>query len=230
MYIYTVYRLVKKEVDNRSLNSYMTPKLEIALFDDTTFKLRLPLLRRNIGVLVSGGLDSALLYYIAKSLEMQDDRYKVIPYTLERADSSKRHAQPVIDYVHDKLNIDRLATRYIPITQTDSDAQVTEGIRKLLEEKLSLVYVGIITTLPEHALHGVGSPYFPIDSELVNYPLKQLTKDHVVDMIIKLGIDELFTLTHSCVYDTVGRCNKCNRCNERDWAFTQLGLIDPGTK
>jgi hypothetical protein len=208
----------------------MTPKLEISLFDDTNFKLRLPLLRRNIGVLVSGGLDSALLYYIAKSLEIQDNRYKVIPYTLERDDSSKSHAQPVIDYVHDKLNIGRLDTRYIPITQTDSDTQVTEGIRKLLKEKLSLVYVGIITTLPEHALHGVRPPYFPVDYELVNYPLKQLTKDHVVDMIIKLGIDKLFELTHSCVYDTVGRCNKCNRCNERAWAFTQLGLIDPGTK
>jgi 7-cyano-7-deazaguanine synthase in queuosine biosynthesis len=207
----------------------MTPKLEISLFDGTTFKLQLPLLRRNIGVLVSGGLDSALLYYLAKSLEIQDDRYKVTPYTLNRDDGSKNHAQLVIDYVHDKLNIERLSTIYMPILQTDSNAQVTEGISKLLKEKLSLVYVGIITTLPKHALHGVGSPYFPADYELVNYPLKHLTKDHVVDMIIKLGIDKLFELTHSCVYDTVGRCNKCNRCNERDWAFNQLGLIDPGT-
>lgn len=207
----------------------MTPKLEISLFDGTTFKLQLPLLRRNIGVLVSGGLDSALLYYLAKSLEIQDARYKVIPYTLNRDDGSKNHAQLVIDYVHDKLNIERLSTIYMPILQTDSNAQVTEGISKLLKEKLSLVYVGIITTLPKHALHGVGSPYFPADYELVNYPLKHLTKDHVVDMIIKLGIDKLFELTHSCVYDTVGRCNKCNRCNERDWAFNQLGLIDPGT-
>jgi hypothetical protein len=208
----------------------MTPKLEISLFDDTTFKLQLPLLRRNIGVLVSGGLDSALLYYITKSLEIQDDRYKVIPYTLERADGSKNHAQLVIDYVHDKLNIERVSTRYVPILQTDSDAQVAEGISKLLNEKLSVIYVGIITTLPKHALHGVGSPYFPVDYELVNYPLKQLTKDHVVDMIVKLSIDELFELTHSCVYDIASRCNKCNRCNERAWAFSQLGLVDPGTK
>jgi 7-cyano-7-deazaguanine synthase in queuosine biosynthesis len=207
----------------------MTPKLEISLFDDTTFKLQLPLLRRNIGVLVSGGLDSALLYYIAKSLEIQDDRYKVTPYTLERDDGSKNHAQLVIDYVHDKLNIERLTTRYIPISQTDSDTQVTEGIIKLLKEKLSLVYVGIITTLPKHALHGVGTPYFPVDYELVNYPLKHLTKDHIVDMIMKLGIDKLFELTHSCVYDMDDRCNVCNRCNERAWAFEQLGLIDPGT-
>jgi 7-cyano-7-deazaguanine synthase in queuosine biosynthesis len=206
----------------------MTPKLVISLSDGTTFKLQLPLLRRNIGVLVSGGLDSALLYYILKSLEIEDARYKVTPYTLERDDGSKNHAQLVIDYVHDKLKIEKLPTIYMPIVQTDSNVQVAEGISKLLKEKLSLVYVGIITTLPEHALHGVGSPYFPVDSELVNYPLKQLTKDHVVDMIIKLGIDELFELTHSCVYDTVGRCNKCNRCNERAWAFTQLGLIDPG--
>jgi hypothetical protein len=208
----------------------MTPKLEILLFDNTTFKLQLPLLRRNIGVLVSGGLDSALLYYMAKSLEIQDARYKVTPYTLERDDCSKNHAQLVVDYVHDKLSIERVSTRYMPILQTDSDAQVAEGISKLLKERLSLVYVGIITTLPEHALHGVGSPYFPVDYELVNYPLKQLTKDQVVDMIMKLGIDKLFELTHSCVYDIDIPCGMCNRCNERAWAFSQLGLVDPGIK
>lgn len=208
----------------------MTPKLEILLFDNTTFKLQLPLLRRNIGVLVSGGLDSALLYYMAKSLEIEDARYKVTPYTLERDDGSKNHAQLVIDYVHDKLKIERLSTMYMPIVQTDSNAQVAEGISKLLKERLSLVYVGIITTLPEHALHGVGSPYFPVDYELVNYPLKQLTKDQVVDMIMKLGIDKLFELTHSCVYDIDIPCGMCNRCNERAWAFRQLGLVDPGIK
>jgi hypothetical protein len=221
--------LPKKEVGKQGLNSYMTPKLEISLFDDTVFKLQLPLLRRNIGVLVSGGLDSALLYYIAKSLAIQDNKFNVIPYTLERDNSSRTYAQLVIDCVHDKLNIERLDTKCIPILQTDRDAQVSEGIRKLLKEKLNLVYVGIITTLPEHALHEVSPPYTPVDIDLVNYPLKHLTKDHIVDMTIKLGIDKLFEWTHSCVYDIAGRCNKCNRCNERAWAFTQLGLIDPGT-
>lgn len=41
----------------------MTPKIELTLFDDTIFKLQLSLLRRRIAVPVSGGLDSAILYY-----------------------------------------------------------------------------------------------------------------------------------------------------------------------
>ena len=60
--------------------------------------------------------------------------------------------------------------------------------------------------------------------------LKDLNKAHIVQLIVQLGLEKLFTLTHSCVYDIDTPCGDCNRCNERAWAFTQLGLIDPSTK
>lgn len=204
----------------------MTPKLQLTLFDDTDFSFRLPFLQRRIAVLVSGGLDSALLYYLVKTLAVQDDRYTVIPYTLERKDGSKRHAQQVIDYVHDKLDIDRIETTYVPITETDNERQVSEGISKVLQTKNNILYVGLIRTLPEHALHGVPTPVIPKDSVTVMFPFRDLYKTHVVDMIQKLQITELYGLTHSCVYDIEHNCNKCNRCNERHWAFQTLDIID----
>lgn len=208
----------------------MTPKLELLLYDNTAFKLQLSLLRRRIAILVSGGLDSALLYYLVKKLSLEDDRYIVTPYTLERLDGSKNHAQSVIDYVHDTLQVDRTITNYIPIVNTDSNLQVAEGMSLVLKEPINILYMGHIKILDEHALHGVPTPYVPIDSDLVKNPLKDLTKAHVVDMITKLNIEQLFLLTHSCVYNIDGRCNQCNRCNERAWAFDQLGLADPGIK
>lgn len=204
--------------------------MEIALFDDKVFKLRLPLLRRRVAVLVSGGLDSAVLYYIIKYLSLQDTRYEVTPYTLERNDGSKNHAQLVIDYVHDILDCDRKPTTYIPISETDNNRQVVEGIAKMSMESANLLYMGYIKTLPEHTLHGVPPPYVPVDREDFKSPLKDLTKIHVVDLAMRLGIEKIFELTHSCVYDIEGRCNTCNRCNERAWAFDQLSLIDPGVK
>ena len=103
-------------------------------------------------------------------------------------------------------------------------------MRELRNTDRNLIYIGIIQTLEEHALHGVPKPYVPTNSERFNYPLKDLTKAHIVQLIIQLGLEKLFTLTHSCVYDIDTPCGDCNRCNERAWAFNQLGLIDLGTK
>ena len=186
-------------------------------------------LHRRIGVLVSGGLDSALLYYLIRKLTLSDDRYSVIPYTIIRNDGSSRYAQPVIDYVHESLGIEQQYATKLDIDEIDSELQVAAGMRELRNTDRNLIYIGIIQTLEEHALHNVPKPYVPINSEMFNHPLKDLTKAHVVQLIIQLGLEKLFTLTHSCVYDIDTPCGVCNRCNERAWAFSQLGLIDPGT-
>jgi 7-cyano-7-deazaguanine synthase in queuosine biosynthesis len=207
----------------------MSIKLESTAGDDVRL-VTIPLtLRFRIGVLVSGGLDSALLYYLIRKLTLSDDRYSVIPYTITRNDGSARHAQPVIDYVHEILGIEQQYSTKIDIDETDSELQVAAGMRELRTTNRNLIYIGIIETLEEHALHGVPKPYVPTNSELFNYPLKDLTKAHIVQLIIQLGLEKLFTLTHSCVYDIDTPCGTCNRCNERGWAFSQLGLIDPGT-
>jgi 7-cyano-7-deazaguanine synthase in queuosine biosynthesis len=187
-------------------------------------------LHRRIGVLVSGGLDSALLYYLIRKLTLSDDRYSVIPYTIIRNDGSSRYAQPVIDYVHESLGIEQQYATKLDIDEIDSELQVAAGMRELRNTDRNLIYIGIIQTLEEHALHNVPKPYVPINSEMFNHPLKDLTKAHVVQLIIQLGLEKLFSLTHSCVYDIDIPCGVCNRCNERAWAFTQLGLIDPGIK
>ena len=187
-------------------------------------------LYRRIGVLVSGGLDSALMYYLIKKLTLSDDRYSVIPYTIIRNDGSSRYAQPVIDYVHEILGIEQQYATKLDIDEADSELQVAAGMRELRNTDRNLIYIGIIQTLEEHALHDVPKPYVPINSELFKYPLKDLNKSHIVQLIVQLGLEKLFTLTHSCVYDIDTPCGDCNRCNERAWAFTQLGLIDPGTK
>jgi hypothetical protein len=207
----------------------MTIRLESNINGDVRPVIIKLTLYRKIGVLVSGGLDSALLYYLIRKLTLSDNRFSVVPYTITRNDGSSRHAQPVIDYIHEILGIEQQYSTKLDIDEPDSELQVAAGMRELCNTGPNLIYIGIIQTLEEHALHSIHKPYVPTNSERFNYPLKDLNKAHVIQLIIQLGLEKLFTLTHSCVYDIDIPCGTCNRCNERAWAFSQLGLIDPST-
>lgn len=207
----------------------MTPKLILEcgpLDDRRTLNIELNFLRRRIGVMVSGGLDSALLYYLIQSLV--DDRYTVTPFIIDRPnDGSSIYAQPVIDYVNSVLNKPPQVGTILHISENDSELQVGAGVRELANHNVNINYIGLIETLPIHCI-GVPGPYKPINSEKFIFPFKDLNKSHIVDLVCKVNQQELFSITHSCVYKK-DRCNICNRCNERYWAFTKLGLVDPGT-
>jgi 7-cyano-7-deazaguanine synthase in queuosine biosynthesis len=186
---------------------------------------KLPLMHRRIGVLVSGGLDSALLFYLLMS--MTNERYKIVPFTIRRNDGSSSHAQPVIDYVTMSLGLEPITTTYLDITEQDTEKQVAAGMREISKFNVNKIFIGLIDTMPEHTLHVPVHPK-PKDSYGYAYPLKDLTKAHIVDLVIKLGQQGLFNITHSCVYPE-NRCRICNRCVEREWAFSELGLVDPGS-
>lgn len=207
----------------------MAPKLMLEcgpLDDRRTLNIQLNFLKRRIGVLVSGGLDSALLYYLIQSLV--NDSYTVTPFIINRPnDGSSIYAQPVIDYVNSVLNKPPQVGTKLYITEDNSELQVTAGMRELVNHNVNINYIGLIETLPIHCI-GVPGPYKPVNSEKFIFPFKDLNKSHVVDLICQLNQHELFSITHSCVYNE-NRCGKCNRCNERQWAFTKLGLVDPGT-
>lgn len=187
--------------------------------------MSLSYVRRKIGVLVSGGLDSALLYYLLRS--MVNVNYTVTPFTITRNDGSNIHAQLVIDYVNSALNKEKQTTTLLYINEPDSNMQVVAGMKEILKQNVNITYIGLIETLNIHCIN-VPRPYVPTDSDNFVYPFKNLNKSHIVDLVGKLQQQELFNITHSCVSEK-NRCGLCNRCNERSWAFTQLGLSDTGT-
>lgn len=191
---------------------------------NTKFRFNLSFVQRRLGVLVSGGLDSAILYYLVRTLA--DERYTVTPFVINRNDKADSFALNVINYVNTFLNKPNQDITYVDINETDSNLQVWAGTKKIEELNVNKIYVGLIQTLPEHALN-VPTPVIPAESLKTTYPFRNLNKSHIVDMIFKLGLEELFKITHSCVYNNT-RCNVCNRCNERRWAFNELGKTDMG--
>jgi len=195
-------------IDKRILNVYLNP------------------LRRKVGVLVSGGMDSALLYYLLVKLNVEQGfTHKITPYTILRKDGSCQFAQPIIDYVHDLFDLPHVSTEIVGDPSLPEIEQVESGCKDVLK-KSNVVYLGLIEEL---AIHTVGwrDPIKWTETETRKYPFKDLNKSHIVDLIYHFNQEPLFELTHSC--NMPGKCGSCNGCNERQWGFDQLGRTDPGT-
>jgi len=195
--------------DKRKLNFYLNP------------------LRRKVGVLVSGGMDSALLYYLLVKLNVEQGfTHKITPYTILRKDGSCQFAQSIIDYVHNQFKLPQVLTEIVGDTTLSETQQVESGCRDVLE-KSNILYLGLIEELAIHTI-GWRDPVKWIEEETRKYPFKNLNKSHIVDLIYHFNQETLFELTRTCNISGP-RCGSCNGCNERQWGFDQLGKIDPGT-
>ena len=193
--------------DRRTLNIYLHP------------------IRKRIGVLVSGGMDSALLYYLLVKLNVEQSlTHTITPYTILRKDGSPQYAQIIIDYVHDLFKLPHVTTQVVGDPTLPESIQVESGCTDGLK-KANVIYLGLIEELSAFTI-GWRDPVKWRETDTRLYPFKDLNKSHVVDLIIQFKQEKLFELTHSC--NMPGKCNNCNGCNERRWGFEQMGYSDPG--
>lgn len=183
---------------------------------------------KKIGVLVSGGLDSAILYYlILAENEQLGNIHEIVPLTVLRKEGSKNFAKLVVAHVNDYFKKDYVDPIIVGDPSLPEEEQVKSGVLDAVRLKIYRVYCGIIEQLPQHMVDWYPIPYK--ESKLFKAPLAHLNKSHIVDLIVQLNQTALFHITHSCSAHEISRCRNCNGCNERQWAFEQLGLIDPGT-
>jgi hypothetical protein len=196
--------------------------------DRRTMDLTLHPFVRRIGVMVSGGMDSALLYYLLRKYNSEiDNWYNIIPYTMLRKEGSPVHAPLIINYVNRVFGLPNQELIVVGNNTLPEENQVSSGIDDIMSRKqCNILYLGLIENLEIHTV-GWRPPIKWFDTEQLKYPLKRLTKCHVVDLIQQLNQPKLFELSHSCVYSD-GRCITCNGCKERAWGFEQMGYIDPG--
>ena len=198
-------------------------------FDRRVININLPPNRQSkIGVFVSGGIDSALLYYLLMWLNsIHNNTYQITPFTMLRKEGSKHYALPVINYVNSIFNKPDQQLITVGDTTLPEDQQVRSGIQDVFSQKLAdVVYVGVIQTLD---IHMIGwQPIVSKETSIFKTPFSNINKSHIIDLVYILKQEALINLTHSCIHDT-GKCYNCNGCNERSWAFEQLGRIDTGT-
>ena len=198
--------------------------------DKRSATITLPDEPKKIGVLVSGGLDSAILYYlILAENEQLGNIHEIVPLTVLRKEGSKNFAKLVVAHVNDHFKKDYVDPIIVGDPSLPEEEQVKSGVKQALKSGFDIVYVGVIEQLPQHMINW--QPIPSKETAKFKTPFQSINKSHIIDMIVKLKQESLFYITHSCSGEQsqVGRCNGCNGCNERRWGFEQLELTDPGT-
>lgn len=196
--------------------------------DRREIELVLPDTGKIIGVFVSGGIDSAILYYLLCYLNKQEGNQKnILPLTVTRREGSRYFSKMVIDYIHTELGLPKMPPGIVGDPTLNDDQQVRSGVlQAIFEYDISPVYVGVIQAQPEHMVGWQPIPA-PEDKNFKT-PFKDLNKSHIIDIVYQYGQEFLFNITHSCAVKEIGRCGTCNGCRERQWAFDRVGKIDTG--
>jgi 7-cyano-7-deazaguanine synthase in queuosine biosynthesis len=190
-------------------------------------KIELPVTKSKIAIFVSGGLDSALLYYLlCLENKAMNDLHEIVPLTIHRKEGSKNFAKLVVAHVDAEMTRKYVDPLIVGNNQLPEPEQVKSGVQEARKLGFNRAYTGLIEQLPQHMVNWQPIPYS--ENEFFKAPLKNLNKSHIVDLCVKFNQESLFYITHSCSTWEMSRCNSCNGCNERQWGFEQLGLTDLG--
>jgi hypothetical protein len=210
-----------------------------------SFELTIPE-NRSIGIMLSSGADSAILLYLMCLELMQigrsTDEIKYI-FTVPKTDGAELHSAGIVDWINQKLGIN-LPQPIIFGAENVQDLhhslQISESVRAVFD-KYDPTFQDLHVFLADQ--RAVPQPW-PFESaiavdpfrvsenpypEIISLPFNHLYKTHTIDLHFMFSTEPLLELSHSCTTNTVGRCNMCYHCHERQWAFDQLGKIDPGT-
>jgi 7-cyano-7-deazaguanine synthase in queuosine biosynthesis len=188
---------------------------------------------KNYGIMLSGGLDSSVLFYlILKTAETQKINLSIQPFTIPKYDGSIKYIDNILLFLRNTFNIS------IPNTIQVGDPDVYHGNQSLVALKeiffkypnIHHVFLGTNQNPPDQfKLPGLyPNRVKSVNSTRVILPFIDLYKTHIVDLIYYLEATELINISHSCTEQQIGRCEQCFQCHERKWAFSQLLKEDTG--
>jgi len=191
--------------------------------DLRSLTIALPQNSSKIGVFVSGGLDSALLYYL---LNLENKTHTIVPLSIMRKEGSRYFSHLVVAHINETLGLPVIKPVIVGKPNLPEDQQVRSGVIEAFKQGFDYIYVGVIEQLD---IHMIDWQHIPAqETDRFKTPFANLNKSHIIDLVHRLQQDSLFNITHSCSKYELGRCHSCNGCNERSWAFEQLNLIDSG--
>mgnify|MGYP006268623913 CR=1 FL=1 len=201
-------------------------KLQCGPIHDTrTLELYLPTDYKRLGVMVSGGIDSTILYFLLRNITRNTDYY-LRPFCVKRREGSIYHAKPAVEEVGRLFNIENDFPTFVGDNTLIETKQVESGITDAYDyAKIQVMYVGVISNRDEHLI-GYDKTIVT-ETENLKFPFQHLEKSHIIDIYYRLGIEYLLAYTHSCDNNQHEHCWNCNGCNERIWAFSQLNKSDP---
>jgi hypothetical protein len=198
----------------------------------TQINIQLPSDKKRIGVMLSGGADSAmLLYLLALERKQQGTDHELVPFTVPRGDGAWNYVKPIVEWINNKLEINLPEPIKVGRPHLHHSQQGLSGeLDAIKEHKMQHVFYGS-QQHPPVPMPGI-YPKRPSQIEFKNStcPFAFVDKHHTLSLYETFNIWPLIELTHSCTHRTEGRCGECYNCKEREWAFSELGFTDPGSK
>lgn len=179
----------------------------------------------RIGVFVSGGMDSTLLYYLLlKEHQLTKSASVIYPIVIMRKADHAHHK--IIGKINQIFNYQAPTLRFGNTTLAENKQVESAIIQSLtLPPYIQAAFIGLIQVQKEHAI-GIEMPITPQHSQIFS-PLQHVDKSHIVELYYRFGISELLTYTFSCDVPGSSPCGICNGCRERQWGFLTTGKIDP---
>lgn len=183
---------------------------------------------KRYGIMLSGGIDSALLFYL---LIRSNPSINLQPFTISKTDGAALYADPVIDHMNRKFDLQIPPTIIVGDPTVHHRLQSATAVADIFSHHpVDYLYIGINTNPPELANH----PSAPnrakrSDNPRIIFPFVDLYKDKILKIMFDEGQEDLANITHSCTEQRHGRCGVCWQCQERAWAFRQLNKEDTGT-
>jgi hypothetical protein len=194
----------------------------------------------RIGVMLSGGVDSAILYYLIMlenfmrggrhAMGEDIDLYEIVPMCAPKKDGANFYAEKVNAEVCRLLGIPAPKILYIGNPWELHNEIVTNAIVTALHYNVVTKIFVADNITPKVKFPGLEPQRVKSEHDAVQQPFFKMTKDKIIDLYYTNGVSNLLKVTHSCTEQKQGRCNQCWQCHERAWAFQQLGLSDPGTE
>ena len=183
---------------------------------------------KHYGILLSGGLDSAVLLYL---LIKSNPTIKIQPFNIPKADGAYLYADPVVDHFNQKFKLDIPKTIRVGDPTAYHRLQSTTAIRDIFANyPVDHLFIGINQNPPELAnLDGAPKRDTKSTDPRIIFPFVDLYKHNILEFMYANNQEDLVDITHSCTEQQIGRCNQCWQCTERMWAFKQLDKTDTGT-
>ena len=184
----------------------------------------------NICLLFSGGVDSALIFYlVAKEIQEKYSNKTLTLYVIDRYNRPLDHAYRVYDLLCKKLDTDRFRLNTVEIPPSENFEEIKILSKIIKSQNIHDMLLCGINKYPDDITI---RPKFIADfteTDFVKYPLKNYTKDAIINQFYKLGIEDILPYTHSCGLNNDTPCEQCFNCRERIWAYDRLNLtIDLG--
>lgn len=182
---------------------------------------------KKYGILLSGGLDSAILLYL---LVKSNAEIKIQPFTIPKKDGALLYAVMIVNHFNNKFGLK--IPQPIPVGNPNAH-HTKQSMSAILEvfnkHKIDYLYMGVNTNPPElENLEGAPKRFLSSPSPRLVYPFSHMLKDEVLKIMFDEGQEDLCGVTHSCTEQHVGRCKSCWQCAERAWAFNRLNKVDTG--